>query len=378
MIIFAVVVFSCASFDQQDQFTKKLESSAFVAELYGSSTKTLSINHPDGGHISWMGFVQSNDYDYFKVTKVQVGSETIVEDGEEIAGQTYTASPNAVIKDVTIAASSSDSTDYADGAISVVGSDDFKLTIQYSPLQAIQAENEPHEAYLLINYDAPKLGSLRLKLAGYTQGMKEDKCTQAVSTMDVIAYSVVGSAFDLYFCGAEVANVGQDNTTKDTSDPDYHGASTNLETIPLTDNVITFYQVDAETVCVLSEPDPTFPDFVLPIPEGLAPIQTMDISMADGSYAECTLDESGNILCDENIQIDALVTLSGLSLSSEGFTAEELVTSDCPDFGAISGSGAFGDDALTLVLTGRTLSDMNTEAYNIVDSLMVGVIELER
>jgi len=165
--------------------------------------------------------------------------------------------------------------------------------------------------------------------------------------------------------------VGQNNDSE-------HGASTNLASIELTSPLITFYKVDEETVCILSEPEPSVPSFVLPVPEGLAPITEMDISMVVGSFAECSLDGDGNILCDANIQIDALTSLSDFTLTNQSFTAEDMVTDDCPDFGAISGSGAFGDDSLTLILTGTTLSDQNTEEYNIVDALIVSVIELEK
>ncbi|EKD52107.1 MAG: hypothetical protein ACD_62C00114G0002 [uncultured bacterium] len=349
-----------------------------MAELYGFTSQTLSINHPDGGHIAWLGFIESNDYNYFKITKVQVGSTTIVSDGSEIDGELYTASSNSIISDIDVNAGESSGYEYSNGSISVAGSADLKITIQYSPLMAIESEDQPHEAYLIINYDSPQVGSTRLKLEGVTKGAKAEKCTQDPSTMEVIEYKIKNSAFDMYFCSAEVAKKNQNNTPQDTADPGYHGASTNIVSIPMDSDAFTFYQVDDETVCVLSDPTPTISPFVLPIPEGLAPITTMDISLTEGSYAECSLDVDGNILCPANILVDALVSLSGMTLTNTGFAAEDLVTTDCPDFGAISGSGAFGDAEMNLIFMGKTLSDMNTEEYHIVDSLIVANIGLEQ
>lgn len=379
LVLSVVLGVSCSAFESEGPFTNKIEAPVFVSELFGSHTQTLTFSHPDGGHVSWLGFIQSNDYNYFKITKVVVGTETIVANGVEIDGETYTATSNAIIRDVALGQTISSITDFVNGNITVAGSQDLKITIEYSPLIAIGSESEPHETYLIVNYSLPKEGSMRIKLDGYTQGIKEDKCTQAISTMEAIGYNVVNNEFDLYFCSQQVAQFDQNNTPQDPNDPDYHGTSTNLETIPLPDAPITFHKVDEETVCILSEPTPAIPDFDLPIPPlGNVPIDVMPIAMVAGSFAECSLDGDGKIFCDANLQIDALVSLTGFTLTNQTITAEDLVTADCPDFGSISGSGAFGDPSLTVIFTGRTVSDTNTEEYDIVDSLILGVIELEK
>jgi len=376
-ILFLVLV-ACGAFETDKQFTNKTLAPNFVAELYGSSTQTLTISHPDGAYVSWMGFVQSNDYKYFKITKVSVGSRSILADGQENQGEVFTATPNAIIEDINVPPSGEDSTDYSNGHISVAGDNDLKITIQYSPLTAIDNESTPQVANLIINYTKPELGFMLVTLNGYTQGVKAEKCTQAVSTMEAIAYKVKNSSFDLYFCSKEVGKVGQNNTPQDPSDPDFHGTSTNIASIPLDNDTFTFYKVDDETVCVLSQPDPSLYPFVLPIPPGLAPIDSMDLELVEGSFAECSLDADNNILCEENILIDALVSLTGFSLSNQGFTAEETAAADCPDFGAVNGAGAFGDDEFTIVVTGKTVEDFNTKEYNIIDSRIVGVIDLEK
>lgn len=373
-ILFGVL--QCSALRPDDQFTNKVVAPNFVSELYGTTSHTVSVSHPKGGHISWIGFLQSNDYKYFKVTKIKVGSKTIIEDGMENNGEVFTASSNSLIEDINVDPTTPSSTGFVDGSINVAGSTDMQITIQYSPLIAIESDESPHEAFLIINYDAPNVGSMRVALNGFTKGMKAEKCTQAISTMEAIPYTVTGSAFDLYFCSKEVANKGQNNTVLDSTDPNYRGESTNLTSIPFPDDVITFYQVDDETVCLLTGTEPSINPFVLPIPEGLAPITSMDIAMSEGSFAECSLDAEGKILCDSNILIDALVSLSGFTLTNGSFTADDLKTADCPDFGAISGSGAFGEDEISLIFKGTTLSDINTEEYNIVDALIVAEIKL--
>lgn len=378
-LILILCLFSaqCSSLRGEEQFTNKVVASSFVSELYGTTTQTITINHNEASEISWMGFIQSNNYKYFKITKVQAGSTTIVEDGQSIDGTEYVANSNALIQNFSVNASSSNSSGFANGSINTGSEGALRVTIQYSPLQAIEAEENPHEAYLIVSYKSPRPGSMRVRLRGFTQGVKDEKCTQAVSTMELFEYKVKNSAFDLFFCSAQVPRFDQSNTPTDSSDPGYHGRNTNVASISLPRDTIQFYKVDEETVCLLSEPEPSIPDFVLPIPDGLAPIETMDISMVEGSFAECSLDADGNIYCDESVLIDALVSLSGFTLSNGTFTAEDLVTDDCPDFGPIAGSGAFGDSEMSLILTGRTLSDQNTEDYNIVDSLIVAEIELE-
>lgn len=368
----------CSMLSEEQQYTNKVVAPSFVSELYGTTTQTITINHDEASEINWMGFIQSNDYKYFKVTKVQAGSTTIIEDGQAIDGEEFTANSNALIRDFSVNASTSNGSGFANGSIQNGNEGALRITVQYSPLQAIDTEENPHEAYLILSYKTPRPGSMRVRLRGFTQGVKAEKCTQAVSTMELIEYRVKNSAFNLYFCSEQVPRFDQNNTPQDSSDPDYHGTNTNVATVTLPRDTIQFYQVDEETVCLLSQPEPSIPDFVLPIPKDLAPIDVMDISMVEGSFAECSLDEDGNIYCDETVLIDALVSLSGFTLSNGTFTAEDLVTNDCPDFGAIAGSGAFGDDEMSLILTGRTLSDQNTEDYEIVDSLIVAEIPLEK
>lgn len=374
---------SCGMLQGEDQFTNKAVAPNFVVELYGNVNQSVTINHGVESHITWMGLVESNDYEYFKITKVQAGDQTIVSDGLEVDGVTYVANSNATVEDLTVAAAESASNEYVDGSINVAGSGALKITVQYSPLKAIESEDAPHEAYLIIYYDEPSVGAMRVKLNGYTQGVKDEKCARDFSTMTPYVYAFKGGAFDFYFCGEEVAGKGQNNISGlEPTDPGYHGQNTNLTPIPADGKVITFYQVDEETVCLLSADltggDSSVPDFTFVIPEGLAPIDSLDIGMSEGSFAECKLDGAGGILCDEDILIDTgVVPVSPLTVTNGSFTAEELTTTQCSDFGPLSGAGSFGDDEFTLILKGTMLSDSNTQAYNIVDALVTGQIELQ-
>jgi hypothetical protein len=370
---------ACSLFSGEEQFTNKVVAPLFEAELYGSSTEVLAISHEEASHISWMGFVESNNYEYFKITKVQLGTTTLLSDGVEIDGETYTASSNSIVEDISVGISDEgDDNGYANGSISVAGSSDLKITVEYSPLLAIESEDEPHEAYLIIYYDEPQVGAMRIKLEGYTNGIKADKCTGSVAAMDLIQYKFVNDKFDLYFCSALVAQYDQNNTTTDPSDADYHGLSTNLAEIDMTDQVLSFYMADEETMCLLTSPTPSIPDFTIPIPEipGV-PIETMDISMPEGSYAECQIGSDGSLFCDDNIQIKAVVATSNLTATTGTLAQDDYKTSDCSDFGDISGSGAFLDDTFSLVLTGTVEPDQYTQEYNIVDARIIADLHLE-
>lgn len=376
MVSLVGLLSACSNVGSGGQFTNKVEAPEFVTQLYNTVTKTITVAHPENAHISWMGFIESNNYKYFKITRVQVGSSVIVSEGQETNGEVFTATSNAVLTDISVAAGSATPTGYTNGSISTGSSGNLTINVQYSPLIAIESSDEPHKAYLIVAYDEPDPGYLRIEINGYTQGVKEGKCTRSVDSMTTHEYTLQDSAIDLYFCSLQVAPNNQANTPTDSTDPDYHGVNTNLVSIPFPTDVIPFYQVDDETVCLLTSPAPTIPDFTLPIPEGLSPIDSMEVGMAGGSYAECSLDADGNIFCDEDILIDSLVSTSGFTLSNVGFTAEETVTKDCPDFGAISGAGTFNDEDMSVIFMGKTLADPNTTMYNIVDSLIVGVMRL--
>lgn len=387
LLALLLLLSACSASDSA--FTDKVAANPFVAELYGNVSETLTINHANNSHVSWMGLMQGNDYQYFKVTKVQAGTTLVVSDGVDIAGTTYTANSNAIIKDITVGPTADGNNEFVNGSINVAGDGSLKVTVEYSPLIANNSTTSPHEAYLIVYYDSPSVGALRIKLQGYTDGVKNEKCARAVSTLTPVVYSFNSNQFGFYFCGDQVAVKGQNNiATLPTTDADYHGQSTNLTEISTLDSsgqgqFLTFYQVDDETVCLLSQDltgaDPSIPEFIFPIPDGLAPISELDIQMAQGSFAECTLDGSGGILCDSDLLIDTgVVPVSALTATNGTFSVDDTVTTQCTDFGALTGSGTFGSGTdLTLVMKGTVLSDSNTQSYNIVDALVAAKIQLK-
>ncbi len=380
----------CSLFsDSHSQYTNKLEAPAFTSELYGTQSHVLAVTQPAEGHISWIGFVQSNDYKYFKLTKLQSGSTVIRSEGKSFVDasgdeQTFTPSSSTIVEDITVGATADASTSYTDGSITIAGGSDLKLTVEYSPTVAIDNDTTPHEAYLIIYYDAPTEGSARIKLTGYTQGVKDEKCAQDPATMELLTYKFVDNSFDFYFCGSQVKTKGQANM--DPTSADYRNDSTNLTAVSTLDSTtgdeqfVTFYKVDEETVCLLSDKltgtGSSIPDFRFFIPDGLAPVEYIDLSMVEGSYAECALVD-GTITCPENIQIDTLVSVSGLTLTNGTVSAEDTTTSQCEGFGELVGDGTYGGDTLNMVLSGTILSDANTEEYQIVDSLVAAQIHLE-
>lgn len=386
-LFFMVLVFAFASCKSNEAFTNKVTAPTFVSQLYSSTENTILVNHSKDSHITWMGLIESNDYRYFEVTKVQVGSEVIVQDGVESNGETYVANSNSIVEDISVSATSEGSGSFADGTIAVTGANDLKITVKYSPLKEALA-SDPHDAYLVLYYDEPEVGAVRIQLQGETDGVNEQKCTHDVATMTPMVYAFKNNSFNFYLCAEEVVNKGQNNIASlSVTDPDYHGQSTNLTPVSTLgiqgqQQYQTFYKVDDTTVCLLSsdlsQTDPSIPNFTFLIPEGLAPIDDLTIGMSEGSFAECSLTETGTILCDEDILIETgVVPVSALSATNGSFTAEETTTSVCSDFGPLNGSGVFGDDAFTLVLKGTMLRDSNTVEFNIVDALVAAQIELE-
>lgn len=371
-------VSSCSSLKGESQFVNKVTSPSFVTELYNTTTQTITVRHEKDQHISWMGFVQSHDFRYFKIKKVEMAGQTIVEDGKTIAEEEYIATSTSIIEDINVSKSAPANNEFVNGSINVAGASDLRITIEYSPLKAIKSGDVPHLAYLIIYYDKPQQGAMRVKINGFTQGVKAEKCAQPLETMLITEYSFKNDAFDLYLCATEVANTDQDNTPKDPLDPGYHGLATNLASVPVVGNFI-FYQPDEETVCILSQPEPSVPAFDLPVPPGLgAPLPSLPVEMQSGSFAECKIDSAGVFVCDGNLNIKTLVPVSKLSMTNGAVAAEDLVTSECTDFGAIAGAGAVGDDDLTLIVHGRVLSDANTEQFNITDAQIVGKIVLTK
>lgn len=374
----ALLFCACGQLTGEDQFVNKATSPAFVTELYSTITQTVTVKHDKDQHISWVGLVQSHDFRYFKVKKVQLGAETIVEDGQMINGKEYVATSTSVIKDINVKKSESANNEFVNGSINVSGQSDLRIMVEYAPLMAIKSNETPHLVYLILYYDKPRLGALRVKINGYTRGVKAEKCTQPVETMDLHEYNFKNGAFNLYLCGTEVARTNQNNTPQDPNAAGFHGASTNLAAVPV-EGTFVFYQPDEETVCLLTEPEPSVPPFDLPIPPGLgAPLASLPVEMQPGSFAECDIDTAGVIICDANLNIKTLVPVTKLSLSTGAVAAEKLVTSECGDFGAISGSGVLGDASMTVIVHGRVLPDANTEQFNISDSQVVGEIILEK
>lgn len=351
-------------------YTNKIAAPAMVSKLYGSSSQVVSIKHTKAAHIGWMGFIQGNDYEYFKVTKVQVGSETILEEGVD----DYTANSAAIVRDITLQPSTTtDENEFTNGSINVAGSSDLKIKFAYTPTAAIESD-APHEAYYIIYYDQ---AVVRIKITGYTQGILAEKCTGSIENMEALSYTVKNDTVSVYVCGSEVAAKGMANAPE-------HGASTNLTEVAFpTGSVVTVYKADAETICILgvsSKVDvPSIPDFTLPIPEGLAPITEMDVALAENDYAECTLDATGNVFCDANVplSVGALLPLSGFTLTNQTLTAEDTKTADCSDFGAISGSGVVdGTSDVSVVIRGEILSGSNSDSYNVTGAAVIGVVNL--
>lgn len=362
---------ACSSLPQSDVFSQQVTASAFVSELNSSTLQTITITHNSDSQIAWAKLTEAQDFKYFQIEKVSANGEVIVQDGAD----DFVANSRAEIPSLSVAASTGGNNAFTDGELDLSTEDGLQFTVRFSPQAAPESEDVPFEATLEIYYTAPEEGVYLVNLQGYVQGIKSDKCTQNISSYEVLQYHFTDSQFGFYMCSPEVSATDNANAPE-------HGSSTNFSEMPI-EGDFYFYQPDDETVCLMhtdntAGPDnPSIPDFDFLIPDGLAEVDSLPLSLF--STAECSVDATtGAIFCDENIYLDTLISISAMTATTGSVAAADLVTSQCPDFGDIAGSGGLGQDTMSLILYGTVLPDSITEGYNIADSLILGVIDLEK
>lgn len=357
LISIVATLLSCGS---DDQFTNKLVAQPFVSKLFGQTTKTIALSTNEGDQIAWMGLEWSGDFKFFQIERVNGTAPK-------------TISSTTVFNDISVSTNPFDKKE--DG---MLVSGPLSIAITYKPLTAILSEERPHKAYLLIAYEKPNLGVVRIELQGLTKGINVSKCTRSASSMDTTTYSLKTGSLQLYLCDADVIE-GAQVTGKSPSGKE----NVNLKDIPV-EGKFTFYQPDNETVCILSgstDREPTIPDFDIPVPEGIkgVPANTiLPVKLPTGSFAECSLDDSGNLLCDKSITLDVFnnaIPVTPLILTNGSI---QPVSDDCPNFGEISGDKTFGGD-MKLVTWGVVTSNGKeslTAQFNIDGALIVAILDL--
>lgn len=345
------------------QYTNKLDSNPFVSPLFGSVTKTLAVSVNPGDKISWMGLQWAADYKFFSIQKITVNGTVINVDAPD---------PTKTFSNITINQPASFS-----GNTQANFNNQMLITVTYRPTVAIESDLTPHEAFLLIHFEAPKTGIVRLALNGYTRGISVSKCTRSPSSMEAVPYQILDGTIDLYICDSNGVPASQVTAGAP-------GEKTNIAPVPIEGN-ITFYKPDEETVCFLGEnPEgaaPSIPNFDLPIPKGISEatdeLGTLPVRLKKGLTGECLLKGGTDLECDSVVELDILnggVPVSPLTVSNKRIENPE--AADCLQFGEIQGEGDFGDDSLTLIGWGEVLENGNTLSYNIDGALVVAVIRL--
>lgn len=358
LIALACFTASCGVFSDlggNTQSTTKIVASSFISALYGTSTKTFSVNVNDVDHIASMGLEQAGDYNYFVINSYTYGGKM-----KENPYGTSTEIFNNISLPSTGATTS--------------GTKTLQITITYTPLVAIEADNKPHEATLMIAYDLPTTGVIAITLEGYTQGIAESKCAGA-SVSNAQAYTFTDNKIDFYLC--------DDNSPLVEANVSDVSTHTNYAEIKMDAGAqFTFYQVDDSTLCIMgtnsSGLTPSIPNFdFTAIPEATAELigDSIGISLAKNSSAECSL-SSGQILCDEDITLTKLlgaVDVSPLTLTNG---ATQPTSEDCDHFPAQQGSGSYPNDALKLIAWGYIIPSSIVDVEDLQGGNALVVVEI--
>lgn len=368
---------------ENSQFTSDLAAAPFVSKLYGKSVKTIAIQAEAGSHIAWMGLDQSGDYKLFKIEKIVYNGRDCVPG---------TVSSTTVLENISVGDKSATATGCDLGesvSTSISTTDQILVTISYNPSRAISSQDTPHSAHLLVTYDRPALGIVRVELKGMTQGVIPGKCVRSAESMRQVVYSV--SQLNLYICDVNAFPENKPELINSN-----RGEKTNVKEIPIPDDFV-FYLPDDNTVCMLGDRDdvekPSIPNFTLPIPPGISDTTDklnessggLSVKLSSGSFAECAISGEKNIFCDTNVNLEVLggqVPVSPLTLSN---TEVSPTSKDCQKFNVIngevnviSGKGKFAEKDLTLIGWGMVGVNSNTTQYKIDHALFVAEIELSK
>lgn len=376
-ILGVALILSCSMFSDMGGNTQSIEqltASPFIAELNGSTTKTISLSVEKGSHIAWMGFDQSGDYNYFKVEQITIGSRTI---------ENESGSSVEVFENISVSSTTSSS---------------LLLTITYKAKKAMESEDDPFSASLLIVFDYPETKTIQIQLNGYVQGVCDDCVLQPDHQYVYQAVDNDGDSdgfpdFELYLCDAQAipaSELGGGTLPDDAiSTVDYA-----FDYIQLPDNpsfVIYsaskkpgYYIIDAGDGSGI---EPTIPPFEIPVPGG-EPIPTVEVSLEEGSQAVCP-EVDGIISCSPETESGIRLYVAGglLNVEEAFLTNGSLVAenSECGHFGTWEGSGTVGEDNpesdvdLTLIAITSVSESQSSivSATGINSALIVAVIRLQ-
>lgn len=379
LLVFIPLLFLLSPCDGNSQFTKKLEATPFIAELYGSTSKTIALSSDNGSHVAWMGLEQSGDWKYFKIEQVTI-------DGRSRDNPSNSSSQ--IFENMTVSSSS------------------FSVTLNYKAKAAQEEVEKPFTAYLLIVYDKPKLGTVRIELNGWVRGVCDD-CKVAPDYQYVyraVDHDSDGSPdFDLYVCDGQAVELAPAEFKSNDTLPDDDGtkpADTYAVSIIQLGDTDLFYLYTAEKkpgYVVFDAGDDSLaasiPLFNLPavieLPGG---IDEIPVELESGTQAICP-DSSGVFACSPDDQ-DSGISISVFEgqlnvepLTLTNGTVSDLTSAGCPDgFGEWTGLGELGVDItdsdvdLKLIASAIVSDEQNSivEGLNsgIDGALILAVIEL--
>ena len=338
------VLFSCGSKDSQ--FSDKLIANPFVAKLYGDATKTFVLTAEPGSHIAWAGLDWSVDYKYFKI-------ESMTVDGAPVANTTGTGS-QLLYKDITVPPVPNFSST-VDGKKVV----QILVQVSYSPLKAILSEDDPHKAFLLMAYDKPDLGTVRVELSGYTRGIcsanNGETCNFSdAGTLTPVSYHLVDNTLDVFTCHPQ--------TTIDGIANDSEHPNTRHDLVTITDPFVFYMAGDKSSVHIVrddaSGKTASVPliHIVMPDAASLA-LKELDAQIADLQNITCPIDAEGGFLCNKPVKT-TLASIVEVPLDVTTGTVHP--QSDKCDFGEVAGDPGLleGDDSILVIGWGVIDNDL--------------------
>jgi len=352
--ILAITSFS-ASCSSNSGSTEQMQASPFVSQLYGSTTKTIAIDLGEIDHVDWMGLNWSGDFKKYEIQAYNVDGSTV---------SVENAASTNVFEDISITPSISTS-----GTIETTSQNLAYFTITYKPDEAIESEEVPHQANLLIHTGSK---TINVELLGYTEGVCDeaagDNCFFS-DTGDLTEkrFTLANNELSLYICHPEITTAGLDN------DPDH--PDTNLDQIAVTGDIVVYLSSDGSTGHVVRNDDAgldaTIPGFTIIVPEveGVPKDYPLDIELQDNQNVSCDLDGSGGFDCG-GIKVLAgggsVITLTDFQISTGTISP---TSSQC-DFGDVSGSGGVDDSSMTIVGTAEITA-------NVLDSFINALVVVE-
>lgn len=355
LIGLALVLVSCGVFTDlggNTQSSAKWQASSFVSKLYDKKTQTISLDFDAKTHVAWMALEQSGYFKYFKI------------DSYSLNGQLHNNSTNTsteVFENITVdpKAVTSSSTS---GIITDSTAGKLLVTITYNPRKALEKDDTPQSATLVVVTDSPKTETIRVDLNGFVKGICTDCHVPVDQTYSYTLKDNNGNGqpdFAFYFCDKEAMAQALPEflTTADLPDGDKVSSQYAFSYVDLTGTAggeavttdFNFYTSTAKEGFMIADAgddsiESTLPKFDMPVIANGAPVDSISVEMEDSFQALCPYDSAtGVFTCSDATTSGLSLVVAGgqVNISSMTMTTGEIMpTSDgCSSFGTWKGSG---------------------------------------